>query len=181
MCMVVERHIVYHAVHAIYGQWHRRSVHWLQRLQIRVYMYFTCACTRIIIHVMHDSNKHASNASCAARESFFLCDACKLTAVFCQRRIKAYNEKASQQNMIKRVDTKIFCQVFTYPYSRWHFHRINWMTNTIMAQGLDSTGTNNLTCLVAQCTHVLYHKAQLLEALAHHSRLQTRRSLFTIS
>ena len=35
------------------------------------------------------------------------------------------------------------------------------MPNMIMAQGLDSTGTNDLTCLVAQCAHVLYHKAQL--------------------
>ena len=32
---------------------------------------------------------------------------------------------------------------------------------TIMATGLDSTGTNNFTGLVAQCTRVLYHKAQL--------------------
>ena len=30
-----------------------------------------------------------------------------------------------------------------------------------MAQGLDSTGSNNLTRVVAQCTRVLYHKAQL--------------------
>ena len=30
-----------------------------------------------------------------------------------------------------------------------------------MAQGLDSTNTKNLTCLVAQCARVLYHKAQL--------------------
>ena len=35
------------------------------------------------------------------------------------------------------------------------------MPNTIMAQDLDSTGTNNLTHLVAQCAHVLYHKVQL--------------------
>ena len=31
----------------------------------------------------------------------------------------------------------------------------------IMAQGLESPGTNNLIHLVAQCAHVLYHKAQL--------------------
>ena len=30
-----------------------------------------------------------------------------------------------------------------------------------MAQGLDSTDTNNLTHLVAQGARVLYHKAQL--------------------
>ena len=30
-----------------------------------------------------------------------------------------------------------------------------------MALGLDSTGTNNLICLVAQCVRVLYHKVQL--------------------
>ena len=35
------------------------------------------------------------------------------------------------------------------------------MTNKIMAQGLGSTGTNNLTCLVAQCACVLYHKEHL--------------------
>ena len=94
---------------------------------------------------MHDSKKHVSNALCAACESVFLCAACKLTAVFCQRRIKAYNEKAFQQNMIKCMDMKkiIFCQVFTYPgYSRCEPAEV---PNTIMAQGLGSTGTNNLT------------------------------------
>ena len=75
-------------------------------------------CTRVIIRVMHDSKKHTSNASYTAHESVFLCVACKLTAIFYQRRIKAYNEKAPQQNVIKCVDTKIiFCQVLTYPYS----------------------------------------------------------------
>ena len=80
---------------------------------------FFVYCTRVIIRVMHNSKKHASNALCAARELVFLCVACKLTAVFSQRRIKAYNEKALHQNMIKQVDIKkiIFCQVFTYPYS----------------------------------------------------------------
>ena len=51
--------------------------------------------------------------------------------------------------------------VFMYPYCRWHFHRTNWMPNTIMAQGLDSTGSNNLTCLVVQWARVICHKAQL--------------------
>ena len=76
---------------------------------------FFVRCTQVIIRVMHNSNKHTSNASCTARKSVFLCAACKLTAVFCQRRIKSYNEKAPQQNVIKRIDTKktIFCQVFT--------------------------------------------------------------------
>ena len=36
------------------------------------------------------------------------------------------------------------------------------MPSMIMAQGLDSTGTNNLTRLVAQCACVLY-KLQLRE------------------
>ena len=66
---------------------------------------FFMRCTRVIICVMHNSKKHTSNTSCAARESVSLCVACKLTAVFCQKRIKAYNEKAPQQNVIKRVDT----------------------------------------------------------------------------
>ena len=125
--------------------------------------YFFVCCIRVTICVMHDSKKHASNASCDTHESVFLYAACKLTVVFCQRRIKACNEKAPQQNVIKCINTKkiIFCQVFTYPYSRWCFHRTNWMPSAIMAQGLDSTGTNYLTRLVAQCTHVLYHKAQL--------------------
>ena len=51
----------------------------------------------------------------------------------------------------------------TYLSSRWHFYQTNCMPNTIMTQGLDSTGTNNLTRLVAQCVCVLYHKAQLRE------------------
>ena len=108
-----------------------------------------CALHAVIICVIHNSKKHASNASCAARKSVFLCATCKLTAVFCHRRIKA----CTQQNMIKRLDTKkiILCQVFTCPYSRWHFHWTNWMPNMIMAQ----------TRLVAQRACVLYHKAQL--------------------
>ena len=114
---------------------------------------FVC-CTWVIICVLHDSKKHASNASCAAHDLVFLCAAYKLTAIFCQRMIKAYNEKAPQQNVIKYMDTKkiIFCQVFTYPYFyRWHLYWTNWMPNTIIAQGLDSIDTNNLTHLVAQC------------------------------
>ena len=30
--------------------------------------YFSCACTRVIIRVLHDGKKHESNASCAACE-----------------------------------------------------------------------------------------------------------------
>ena len=107
---------------------------------------FFMRCMRVIIHVMHNSKKHTSNALCAAHESVFLCAACKLIAMFCPRRIKAYNEKSAQQNMIKCVDIKkiIFCQVLTYPYTRWRFHWTIWMPNMIMAQGLDSTRTNNL-------------------------------------
>ena len=124
-------------------------------------MVFFVHCTWVIIFMMHDSKKHMSNALCATCDSVFLYAACKLIAVFCQRRIKAYNKKAPQQNVIKCVDTKkiIFCQVFMYPYSTWHFHRTNWMPNTIMAQGLDSTGTNDLTCLVAQCARVITQSA----------------------
>ena len=80
---------------------------------------FFVRCMQVIICVMHDSKKHVSNALCAAHEPVFLCAACKLTtlAIFCQTRIKAYNEKTPQQSMIKHVNTKkiIFCQVFTYP------------------------------------------------------------------
>ena len=32
-----------------------------------------------------------------------------------------------------------------------------------MAQGLDSTSTNNLTHLVKQCAHMLYHKVDISE------------------
>ena len=104
--------------------------------------------TQVMLHVLH-----ASQCSCMLHVS--------LQPSFARE--KAYNEKAPQQNVIKCVDMKktVFCQVFTYPYSRWHFYWTDWMPNTIMAQGLDSTGTNNLTRLVAQCAHVLYHKAQL--------------------
>ena len=81
-------------------------------------------CMRVIICVMHDSKKHASNASCAARKSVFLCAACKLTAVFCQRKIKAYNKKHQAQcDKMREHEKIIFCQVFTYPYSRLHFHQ----------------------------------------------------------
>ena len=70
-------------------------------------------CMQVIICVLHDSKKHVSNASCTACESVFLCATCKLTAIFCQRRIKTYNEKAPQQNVIKYMDMKkiILCQV----------------------------------------------------------------------
>ena len=135
------------------------------QLLCTVHELFFMHCMWVIIPVMHDSKKHASNASCAAHESVFLCATCKLTAVFCQRRIKAYNKKAPQQNMIKCVDMRkiIFCQVFTYPYSRWHFYQTNWMPNTIMAQDLGSIDANNLTRLVAQCACMLYHKVQLMD------------------
>ena len=50
---------------------------------------FFMLCTRVIIHVMHDSKKHVSKyALCAACESVFLGAACKLTSVFYQRRIR---------------------------------------------------------------------------------------------
>ena len=59
-------------------------------------------CMQVIIRVMHNSKKHPSNASFVVRESVFLCAACKLTAVFCQRRIKAYNEKAHSKSDKRR-------------------------------------------------------------------------------
>ena len=73
---------------------------------------FMC-CTWVIVHVLHDSKKHVTSTSCAARKTAFLCTACRLTAIFCQRRIKP-----TQQNVIKCVTTNkiIFCQVFTYLY-----------------------------------------------------------------
>ena len=49
---------------------------------------------RSILYLLHDSKMHASNTLCTARESVFLCAACKLTAILCERRIKAYNEMA---------------------------------------------------------------------------------------
>ena len=81
-------------------------------------LFFVC-CTRVIICVLHDSKKHASNALCAACELVSLHAARKLIAIFSQRRIKAYNETVPQQSVIKHVDTNkiIFCQVFTYRYS----------------------------------------------------------------
>ena len=133
--------------------WNRLHV---SQLLCTAHELFFVRCMRVIIRVLHISKKHASNALCPARESVFLCAACKLTVIFCQ----AYNKKAPQQNMIECMDTKK-SQVFTYPYFRWHFYWTNWMPNMITAQGLDSTGINNLTHLVAQCTRVLCHKAQL--------------------
>ena len=113
---------------------------------------FFMHCTQVIIRVLHDSKKQMSNALSSARESIFLCALWKLTAIICQRRIKAYNVKAPQQNMIKHVDTKKKYSVkylrtpIPFHY-RWHFYWTNWTLNNIMimAQGLDSTGTTNLT------------------------------------
>ena len=53
-----------------------------------------CALYKIHLHVLHDCKKNASNISCTAHESVFLCAAHKLTAIIYQRRIKAYNEMA---------------------------------------------------------------------------------------
>ena len=58
---------------------------------------FFMLCMRMIICVMHDSKKHTSNASCVPRGSVSLRAACKLTAIFWQRRIKAYNKKATSK------------------------------------------------------------------------------------
>ena len=44
------------------------------------------------IHVIHNSKKYTSNPLCAACKAVFLCPSCKLTAVFCQRNIEAYNK-----------------------------------------------------------------------------------------
>ena len=62
---------------------HACDTKWAARESTFVYL------TRAIFRVLH-----ASNVSCAAHESMFLCAAYKLTAVFCQRRIEAYNKKA---------------------------------------------------------------------------------------
>ena len=63
--------------------------------QTRTHVYFiTPLCMRSILCLLHDSKMHASNTLCTARESVFLCAACKLTAILCERRIKAYNEMA---------------------------------------------------------------------------------------
>ena len=59
------------------------------------------ALHEIHLHVLHDCKKHMSNTSCVARESVFLCAAHKLTAIVYQRRIKAYNEMARYQSMIR--------------------------------------------------------------------------------
>ena len=123
---------------------------------------FFVRCTRVIICVMHDSKKHASNVLCAAHKAVFLCAACKLKPSFAREGSRHTKKKhPAKCDKMCEHEEMIFCQAFTYPYYRWHFHRTNWMPNTIMAHGLDSTGTNNLTRLVAQCTHVLFHKAQL--------------------
>ena len=52
------------------------------------------ALHEIHLRVLHNYKKHASNTSCAAHESVFLCVAHKLTAILYQRRIKAYDEMA---------------------------------------------------------------------------------------
>ena len=55
---------------------------------------YICAVHEIHLRVLHNCKKHASNTSCAARETVFLCAAHKLTAIVYQRKIKAYNEMA---------------------------------------------------------------------------------------
>ena len=47
---------------------------------------FSMCCMWVIIRMLHDGKKHASNASCAACESVFLCAGCKLIAIVCQHR-----------------------------------------------------------------------------------------------
>ena len=49
------------------------------------------------------------------------------------------------ENVIKRVDTNSFLSVYTPPVFQSTLDDIVWMPNTIMAQGLDSTGNNDLT------------------------------------
>ena len=109
-------------------------------------------CTQAILRVLDDSKKHVRNVLCAA---------CKLTAILCQRRTKAYNEMARYKNVIKHVDTKkiVLCQVFTHsPLDDIVSNQMDAKHDT---QGLDSTSTNNLTRPVTQCARVLYHKASI--------------------
>ena len=53
-----------------------------------------CALHEIHLRVLHNCKKPASNTSCVARQSVFLCAAHKLTAIAFQRRIKPYDEMA---------------------------------------------------------------------------------------
>ena len=83
--------------------WHKMGCTWVNfrvlhvsQLLCAAHELFFVHCVQVIIPVLHNNKRHASNASCAACNSVFLCAACKLTAIFCQRRIKAYNEKAPQ-------------------------------------------------------------------------------------
>ena len=114
---MVNSHVFFNFCHDLSQNMHvtRNGLH-VSQLSCNACKLFFMLRTRIIICVLHKSKKNASNALCAACKSVFLCAACKLTAIFCQRRIKAYNEKAPQQNVIKCMDTKkmIFCLVFTY-------------------------------------------------------------------
>ena len=158
----VNTHVFFNFCHDL-SQNTRVTQNGLHKSQLSCTVSELVCCTRVIICVLHDSMKSVSNASCAARKLVFLCTKCKLTAIFCHRRIKANKKKyPTQHNVIKHVDMKkigIYLPVFQST-PRWHFHWTNWMPSTIMAQGLDSTGTNDLTRLVAQCACVLYHKAQ---------------------
>ena len=121
---------------------------------------------------------HASNNSCPASESVFLCAACKLTGYLPKK-----DQGIQWNSMLAKHDKTRgheFCQVFTYPYSN-----PLWMPNTIIPQGLDSTRTNNLTRLVTQCACILYQIVHIRdlnsEKLVHHPRLQTRHALYTRS
>ena len=82
--------------------WHKIGCTWVN-FRVLHLSYISCtSCPQVILCVLHDSKKHVSIASCAAWASVFLCAACKLIAIFCQRRIKVYNwRKAPQQNVIK--------------------------------------------------------------------------------
>ena len=100
--------------------------------------------TRVMLHVLHTNQipcvLHASEQSSFAWEG---------------SRHTTKSTPAKRDKMYGHEENN----VYSIPiHSRW---RTSWMPSAIMVQGLDDTATNNLTHLVAQCAHVLYHKLQL--------------------
>ena len=71
-----------------------------------------CALHKSIIHVMQVSKKHASNASCAARELGFLCAACTYRP-YLAREGSRHMTKKHPESLIKCMDMKkIFSSIY---------------------------------------------------------------------
>ena len=89
----------------------------MSQLLCTLHELFFVRCIQVIICVLHDSKKHASNALCALRESVFLCTACKLHLLpEKDQGIQQKSTPAKHDKTCEHEENNI-CQVFMYPYS----------------------------------------------------------------